>query len=168
MTWPCPLTVERIWIGLTNPHKTQDSSPSDSDLETTLKWLDGSAYDSSVVGFKSDIGPFCHRFQNSVKAASCNATRRIVCQFDCLNINEGMVSGSLNVSSIRTALFQFTSVPTGYGSPRPGTFPYSENITKLTPTIPRTITRPSKSARRIMVPSWNTKQMMNLRLPRSC
>ena len=146
----------------------QDSSPSDSDLETHLKWLDESAYDSSVAGFKHEIGPFCHRFQNSIKAALCNATRRIVCQFDCSNLNEGMVGSSLNFNNMRKALFQFTSVPTGYGSPRPGTFPYLGNITKLTLTIPRTITRHLKSARRKMVPFWNTKRMTNLRPQRSC
>ena len=162
------MTDERIWIGLTNPHMIQDSSPSDSDLETHLKWLDGSTYDSSVVGFKHEIGPFCHRFQNSIKAAPCNATRRIVCQFDCSNINEGMVMVESSVDSIRTALFQFTSVRTAYGSPCPVTFPYLENITKLTPMIPRTSTRHLKSARRKMVPSWNTKRMTNLRLPRLC
>ena len=162
------MTDERIWIGLTNPHMIQDSNPSDADLETHLKWLDGSAYDSSVVGFKHEIGPFCHRFQNSIKAAPCNATRRIVCQFDCFNLNEGMVGSSFNVNNMRKALFQFTSVPMGYGSPRPGTFPYLENITKPTPTIRKTSTRRLKSARRKMVPSWNTKRMTNLRLQRSC
>ena len=74
------------------------SNPSVSDKESYLKWLDGSAYNKSVTGLKGDMGSYCHqlRLGNSPGTLNnndfaCNETRSIVCQYDCSNINEGMV-----------------------------------------------------------------------------
>ena len=95
------MTAKRIrtWSSLTNPGLTLINNPSDSDVESHLKWMDGSAYaSSSIVEFVDDMESFCHGLnahQRNYKSLPCNETRYIICQYDCLNLNAGEVgSGS--------------------------------------------------------------------------
>ena len=168
----CFLIVIRTWSGLVNPGLTLANNPSDSYAETHLKWLDGSAYNASVEGFRGDMGPFCHRRgTHGYTAISCNQTKEIICQFDCSNLNEGR-SGKLEIKSLDSQqpcnIFQFMSVPMACKSPHPDTFPYLGNITRLTQTIRRIFMGLLRSARRSRVPFWNSGRIMNLRLQRSC
>ena len=152
-------------------------NPSDSDAEANLKWLDGSAYNTSLVGFNGDMGSFCHRQYkytgSKYMALPCNTSRTIICQFDCSNLNEGrpglvIVGISRDESQQHCSVFQFISAPTAYENPHPGTFPYSGNITRHTPTIRRISMGRLRSVRRNRVLSSNIGRMTNSRLRRSC
>ena len=94
MIIPCVL-VEQTWVGLKNPNLTPLNNPTASEVESAFEWIDGTAFShsSSYSYDYNNAGVFCNKFVDNggetFRGETCTNSKKVLCQFDCSNINSG-------------------------------------------------------------------------------